>query len=120
MGTEHLMNPAIVGVVRALKRARLSPRDAFRGVGYGIMQGAIETQSDLSESMANAITGAKEAARALGLENEEQAMKDIAEGALAAIEEMDPEAWAQVRAALPPNLTETPHPTSERKDNYKS
>ena len=107
MGTEHLMNPAIVGIVRALKHARLSPQDAFRGVGYGIMQGAIETQSDLSKSAANAVAGAKEAAKALGLENEEQAMKDAAEGALAAIEEMDPEAMAQVRAALPPELTET-------------
>ena len=117
ISTEHLMNSAIVGIVRALKRARLSPQDAFRGVGYGIIQGAIETQSDLSESAANAVSGAKEAAKVLRLDNEEQAMKAIAEGALAAIEEMNPEALSQVRAALPPNLIEIPHPKPEQKDN---
>jgi len=117
MGTEHLVNPAIVGVVRALKRARLSPQDAFRGVGYGIMQGAIETGSDLSEAATHAVAATREAAKTLGLENEEEAVRHVAQGALAAIEEIAPEALAQVRAALPPELTEVHHPRREQQDN---
>ena len=117
MGTDHLVNPAIVGVVRALKRARLSPQDAFRGVGYGIMQGAIETGSDLSKAATHAVAATREAAKTLGLENEEEAVRHVAEGALAAIEEIAPEALAQVRAALPPELTEVHHPRREQQDN---
>lgn len=63
------------------------------------------------------MAGAKEVAKALGLENEEETMRYAAEGALAAIEEIGPEALAQVRAALPPELTEVHHPRGEQQDN---
>ena len=114
---EHVLHPVIGGLMRTLKHARVPLKDAFRGIGYGIMQGAIETQSDLSESAANAIAGARETARDLGLADEEQAMKDIAEGVLAAIEEMDPKALTQVRVALPQELTEVPHPKGGQEEN---
>jgi len=79
------------------------PEDAFRGVGYGIVQGAVETGTDLVQAVAHAIAGAREAARTLDLA-EKEAATQAAEGALTAIEEIDPEAMAGVRAALPAEL----------------
>jgi len=104
LNAEQTIRPAIVGILRALKHTMVRPEDAFRGVGYGIVQGAVETGTDLVQAVAHAIAGAREAARTLDLA-EKEAAKQAAEGALTAIEEMDPEALAQIRAALPADLT---------------
>ncbi len=119
MDTKPVIHQAVVGIVSALKHAKVKPHDAFRGVGYGVIQGAVETGTDLAEATAYAVSGAGEAAHSLGMSDKDEAMAQAAEGALKAIEEIDPDALAQVKAALPSELIDISLLGSKQKNTGK-
>ena len=104
--TERLIRPAVAGIVRALSRAHVDPQDTFRGLGYGLVQGAAEAGKDIGQTAMQAVDSARDAARAADVEEEEAAAL-AAEGALAAAEAVGPEAATEVRRVLYP---ETPSP----------
>jgi hypothetical protein len=98
---EHLLRPAMLGIVRALKRIHVDTNDAFFGAGYGIIQGAVEIQMDITEAAVEAVGGAGDAAKNLGL-SPQRAMKSTTEGILAAAEAISPEAVDRLKNALSP------------------
>jgi hypothetical protein len=81
----------------------MDPRDALRGAGYGIVQGAAETGADHGEAAAKAVEAARRVAEQAGL-TEEQAAVYVARGALDAAASMGAEALAQVEASLPEDV----------------
>jgi hypothetical protein len=76
----------------------MDARDALRGAGYGIVQGAAEIGADHGEAAAKAVEAARRVAEQAGL-TEEQAALYVARGALDAAASMGAEALAQVEAA---------------------
>ena len=102
-GVGHLADQAVVGIMRAMGSTGLNPEDNLRGAGHGIVEGAVETGSDLGEAVRHAIEAAKEVAHDLGLP-EDVAAEQTARGILEAAEAAGPEALAQVRASLPRGL----------------
>jgi MFS family permease len=67
----HLTREGIIGILEALKKASIDPLDAIWEVSYGAVQGADEVGADVAEVATQTLAGAKEAARGLGLpENE--------------------------------------------------
>jgi len=96
---EHLLRPAMVGIVRALKRIHVDTNDAFFGTGYGIVQGAVEVEMDITEAAVEAVAGAGDAAKTLGL-SPERAMKSTTEGILTAAAAISPEKVDQLRESL--------------------
>ena len=96
---EQLLLPAIVGIIRALKRIHVDTNDAFFGAGYGIIQGAVEMEMDITESAVEAVANARDAAKTLGL-SQKLAIKSMSEGALAAAKAISPEIAEQMKKAL--------------------
>jgi MFS family permease len=103
---DELVEPAIEGTVQSLRQAHVSPRDAFRGAGYGIIQGTIETEADLVKATSQIYNGAGKAARKLKL-SRNMAEQQAIEGALTAIYEIAPEELSRVETAIPPKLYNT-------------
>jgi hypothetical protein len=101
-----VVDTAIEGTVQSLKQANVAPQEAFRGVGYGIIQGAIETGTDLNKATTQAYRSAGKAARKLKM-SQDMAEQQAIEGALTAIYEIDPDALSQVEAAIPTELYTT-------------
>jgi MFS family permease len=99
MDVGQLAYQAVIGISQAMRRSRVDARDAIRGAGYGVVQGAEEVQADLSEVALQAIEAAKEVASDAGL-SEEVAAAEAARGAMEAAEALGPEAVAQVEATL--------------------
>ncbi len=99
MDVGQLAYQAVTGISQAMRRSRVDARDAIRGAGYGVVQGADEVQADLGEVALQAIEAAKEAASDAGL-SEEVAAAEAAQGAMEAAESLGPEAVAQVEAKL--------------------
>jgi MFS family permease len=103
---KEVVDTAIEGTVQSLKQANVAPQEAFRGVGYGIIQGAIETGTDLNKATTQAYRSAGKAARKLKM-SQDMAEQQAIEGALTAIYEIDPDALSQVEAAIPTELYTT-------------
>ncbi|MBN1374564.1 MAG: MFS transporter [Dehalococcoidia bacterium] len=99
----HMVGQAIVGIVRALDRAHISPYDALHGAAYGIIEGAGETGSDLTRVTGEIISAAGETARTLKLKKED-AVQQAACGASEAAEMLGPQAAVRVRESLPQDL----------------
>ncbi len=96
----RLTHSAMLGIARTFGKAGISARDALRGAGYGIVQGANETGIDYAEAAARGVEAARKVAERAGL-NEEQAAVYVAQGALDAAAAMGAEALANVEASLP-------------------
>jgi hypothetical protein len=90
---------AVIGVTQALRRSRMDSRDALRGAGYGVVQGAEEIHADLGDVAIQAVEAAKEIAAEIGLP-EEVAVAEAEKGALEAAETLGPEAVDRVKDAL--------------------
>jgi hypothetical protein len=84
---------------------KVKSEDAFRGAGYGVVQGAVEQGMDVVDTAAEAVEGAREAAYTLGIA-EDKVMGYAVEGVLKAVEEIDPHALTKVKKALPRKLLE--------------
>lgn len=96
----RLTHSAMLGIARTFGKPGMNARDALRGAGYGIVQGAQETGVDYAEAAARAVEAARKVAEEAGL-SEEQAAVYAAQGALDAAAAMGAEALAQVAASLP-------------------
>ncbi len=96
----RLTHSAMLGIARTFGRAGSDARDALRGAGYGIVQGANETGIDYAEAAAKGVAAARKVAERAGL-SEEQAAVYVAQGALDAAAAMGAEALANVEASLP-------------------
>jgi len=106
----RLAHSVVLATVRTFGQARTAPRDALRGAGYGIVQGAGETGADYARAAVKAVETARKVAEQAGL-SEKEAAVSVAQGALDAAEAMGADALAQVSASLPedvlpPGLTE--------------
>lgn len=99
----QLAHQAVLGVVRALGRKHVGPRHALRGVGYGVVQGALEAGIDPREAVSRALEAAKQAGHERGL-LEDEALSWMARGMLEAAEAHGPDALAQVQSLLPEGL----------------
>ena len=100
LGTRRLVYSAIVGMVHAFDSLQVNTEDVFRGAGYGVVQGAIETGADIIDTAVDAIEGASEAAIMLDVE-EENVMGYAVEGVLTAVKEINPRSLNRVKRALP-------------------
>lgn len=116
-GEELPTRPAVLGIVRALRKEKVPPEDILQGIGYGLVQGAVETDTDLSEAVGEAVSGAREAASTLNM-TEDTAIKRVAEGAIAAAEALGHDAVTQVKETLDREPEENPpQPEGECSDN---
>ena len=97
--TEKLVSPIAMGVVKASSRAGISPLDGIEGSSQGIVQGAIETGTDLTTATAHTIEAAREVAKLTGI-SEESAVIKATVGALEAAETAGPAAVDKVKEAL--------------------
>jgi len=100
LNVKNLVRSITAGVVEASSKAGVSPEDAIIGTSQGIIQGAVETESDLGAAVQQTIETAREIAAQTGL-SEETAVARAIEGALQAAEGIGPEVVAKVRDALP-------------------
>jgi MFS family permease len=100
LNMKNLVRSVTAGVVEASSKAGVSPEDAIIGTSQGIIQGAVETESDLIIAVQQTIETAREIAAQTGL-SEETAVARAIEGALQAAEGIGPEVVAKVRDALP-------------------
>jgi len=100
LNMKNLVRSVTAGVVEASSKAGVSPEDAIIGTSQGIIQGAVETESDLIIAVQQTIETARDIAAQTGL-SEETAVARAIEGALQAAEGIGPEVVAKVRDALP-------------------
>jgi hypothetical protein len=105
LGTRRLVYSTIIGMVRAFDREKVEAEDAFRGTGYGVVQGAVEKGTDIVETAVDAVEGAREAANILGIP-EEKVIGYAVEGVLNAVKEMSPDLLSGVKKALPDKAME--------------
>jgi MFS family permease len=115
---EHLVSPAIVGIVCAMYEAHLNPYDALRGAAYGIVEGTGETGMDLARAATEAIAGARETARTLHLK-EEEATQQVVRGVLEACQTLGPQAVGLIKKTLPNELIAESSAPQKEKDLYK-
>ena len=113
--TEKLVAPIAKGVLKASSQAGVSPLDAIQGSSQGIIQGAIETGTDLTAATIYTIEAVKEVAKLSGF-SEEAAVVKATVGALEAAEAATPEAVAKVKEAL----RTTAHSSREKSSNEKT
>ena len=88
-----------MAALRALARSGIEPRDALRGSGYGVVQGAIEAGEDPANAAVEAVEAALQVAPELGLSGDEAAAA-LTLGALEAAEAAGEEPLYAVRRAL--------------------
>jgi len=115
---EQLAGPAVVGIVRALDDAQVSPYDAIRGAAFGVVEGASEAGVDLGRAATEAIAGARETSRALHLE-ENKAAQEAARGALEAAQRLGSQAVTEIKNSLPHDLVVESSSTREEKGDSK-
>jgi|GEM_PF-2426270 CBS domain-containing protein len=99
---------------RALKPIETDPRDALRGGGYGVFQGAMETGSDPVQAKIHAVEAPKELASESGLEKE-LVMSETVTGPFEAAAEIGPESRAQLEDALLSEMIDNQDDGTERK-----
>ena len=100
---ERAARAAAVGTLRALGSLPVSLREAVRGAGYGIVEGALEAGHNPAQMAAAVMEAAREVAPELGM-TEEEAAASVTMGVLDAAALAGDEALAAVRAALPDEL----------------
>jgi MFS family permease len=109
----RLAHSAVLGIARTFGRVQMDARDALRGAGYGIVEGAREMGVDYAQAAAKAVEAARRVAEQAGL-SEEQAASCVAQGALDAAAAMGGEALAQVEDALPEDVL-LPEPAGQQR-----
>ena len=95
----RVVRGAVLGTLHIMAGQEVDPRDALRGVGYGAVQGAVEAGEDPAIAATHALEAAREAARELGVTDDEAAAA-MAQGALDAAEASSGETLSAIRRAL--------------------
>ncbi|MFC2012567.1 MFS transporter, partial [Chloroflexota bacterium] len=101
--TKQLVERVIQSVVTVSDQAGISPNDALLGVSLGIVQGAVETETDIGMAVQQTIETVRGSARKIGLP-EEEAISRAVEGLRQAAEALGPEVAAEVIAAVPEGI----------------
>lgn len=112
---ENLVGPVATGVITASGQAGVNPLNGIQGASQGIIQGAIETGTDLTTATIGTIEAAKEVAKRSGL-SEEAAVVKATVGALEVAEAVGSEAVESVREAL----RTTAHSNREKSSNEET
>jgi len=99
----QLARSAVLGIADSFRGRQIVPRDALRGAGYGVVQGAGETGADLGKAAIGAVEAGKEVAEQAGL-SEKEAAAYVARGALDAAAAIGDEAMTIVKASLPKDV----------------
>ncbi len=100
MDMEKLVSTVTTGVVEVSCKAGVGHLDSISGTSQGIILGAAETGTDISETTLQVIKTVKEMAAQTGI-SEESAVAKAVEGALQAAEAIGQEAVAEVSESLP-------------------
>ncbi|MFC1931555.1 MFS transporter [Chloroflexota bacterium] len=96
---ENLVSSVATSVITASGKAGINPLNGIQGASQGIIQGAIETGSDLTAATIETIEAAKGMAKQSGV-SEEAAVVKATVGALEVAEATGPKALESVREAL--------------------
>ena len=97
--TEKIIGPIALGVVKASSQAGVSPLDGIQGSRQGIVQGAIETGTNLTAATIHMIEAAKEVAKLSGV-SEDSAVTKATVGALEAAQAAGAEVVEKIKEAL--------------------
>ena len=100
LDVEQMTKQIVTSVIEATKQVGVKPEDAILGASQGIVEGAIETGSDLATTTRQTMEATREVAAQIGL-SENGAVNKAAEGALDAAEAIGPEATEEVEKSLP-------------------
>jgi MFS family permease len=103
LGAGQIVREVVMGVMRGLRGTQVDPREALRGLGHGIVQGAMESGADLDEAVHQAIEAARSMAPQGGLSEGEAAVW-MARGILEAAESQGPAAVDRVKRSMPEEL----------------
>ncbi|HEY77849.1 MAG TPA: MFS transporter [Dehalococcoidia bacterium] len=96
---DQLTTSVVISVVEAVQKTGVPPADAILGTSQGVVQGAMETNINLSTAARHVIAAARQMAAKSGLP-EEMAVARATEGMLQAAEAIGPEAVAEVAEYL--------------------
>ena len=104
--TESVARAAAIGVIRALGRLPVLPRDAVRGAAYGTVEGALESGSAPAEMISVIFEAARETATDLGM-TEDEATLAATGGIISASAAAGQEALDAVLEVLPDELRDS-------------
>ena len=104
--TESVARAAAVGVIRALGRLPVLPRDAVQGAAYGTIQGAMESGNAPAEFVSGLLEAAREAAPEMGM-TEDEATLAATGGIISASAAAGQEALDAVLEVLPDELRDS-------------
>jgi len=99
LAVENLVGPVATSVVKASTKAGVHPLNGVHGASQGIVQGAVETSTDVTAAMKETIEAAKEVAKQTGI-SEDSAVLKATVGALEAAQAAGPEVVESVKKAL--------------------
>jgi hypothetical protein len=99
MAVENVVVPVATSVITASGEAGVSPLTGIQGTSQGIVQGAVETGTDLTAATIQTMEAAKKVAKQSGFSVESAVVKATV-GALEAAEAAGPEVVEKVREAL--------------------
>ncbi|MBI4219006.1 MAG: MFS transporter [Chloroflexi bacterium] len=92
---------SVGAVIRAMQEAGGNPDDYYWGIGYGVVEGAVEANADPVEAARGAIEAARAEARRADLE-EARLVSRVGEGATEAARLLYPSAEEEIRKAARP------------------
>jgi len=99
LAVENLVGPVVTSVVKASSKAGVNPLNGVHGASQGVVQGAIETSTDVTAAVRETIEAAKEVAKQTGI-SEDSAVLKATVGALEAAQATGPEVVESVKEAL--------------------
>ena len=99
LAVENLVGPVATSVVKASSKAGVNPLNGIHGASQGVIQGAVETGTDVTAAMVQTIEAAKEVAKQTGI-SEDSAITKATVGALEAAQAAGPEVVESVKKAL--------------------
>jgi len=100
---KQLVERIMQDVVTTSSRAGIDSGDAILGASQGIVQGAVETGTDIETVVGQTIKVVREAAKQIGL-SEDEAITRAVEGTLQAAEALEPQVAAEVVEAIPEEI----------------
>jgi len=99
LAVENLVIPVVTSVVKASSKAGVNPLNGIHGASQGVIQGAVETGTDVTAATVQTIEAAKEVAKQTGI-SEDSAVIKATVGALEAAQAAGPEVVESVKKAL--------------------
>jgi len=99
----QLARSAMLDIASTFGRRGITPADALRGAGYGVVEGTGEIGGKLGQAAVSAVETGREVATQAGL-SEKEAATYVARGALEAATAMGEKAMVEVKASLPEDV----------------